>query len=141
MAKLPRRQASQYVDRYIGNRIRTIREERGFKQVALARAIGVDPNTQGRYESGTYGVPLYILWKIADVLQAPIEIFFEGLPRDRETRDVMADVRQLDLHAARMLTVFPKLPLDSRRTLVAFLGTLVENGAPGDEGGEAPPGG
>jgi len=53
----------------LGSRIREVREARGQTQERVAEQLGVEVETQSRYESGTRTISLHVLVRTADVLQ------------------------------------------------------------------------
>lgn len=66
------------VDVIVGKNIRILRQSRGLSQTDLGRRINVTFQQVQKYENGTNRVGGGRLFKIADVLQAPITAFFDG---------------------------------------------------------------
>lgn len=65
--------------------IRIYRRRKGLTQQALADAIGRSRASVAEYESGASGVPIPILWKIARVLEVPVDVLFaEHVPANDE---------------------------------------------------------
>lgn len=60
------------VYRYVGNRLRHFRRERGLKQAALAEVIGVSPQQYQKYEDAQSKCSLTNLFKLADFLGVDI---------------------------------------------------------------------
>ena len=60
------------VYRYVGNRLRHYRRERGLKQAALAEVIGVSPQQYQKYEDAQSKCSLTNLLKLADFLSVDI---------------------------------------------------------------------
>ena len=56
------------IDKYIGNMIRILREEKGKKQETLAEDLGIERTTLSNYEIGRRAIPLDILKKVAEKL-------------------------------------------------------------------------
>jgi transcriptional regulator with XRE-family HTH domain len=52
----------------VGERVRSLRTERGLSQRALAQAAGVHYKSVGKVEAGRSGVQLDTLWRVADGL-------------------------------------------------------------------------
>jgi transcriptional regulator with XRE-family HTH domain len=64
-------------DAVVGLRIQTLRKSRGISQTALGIAIGVSFQQIQKYESGTNRVGAGRLSVIAQVLGAPVSVFFD----------------------------------------------------------------
>ncbi|MBB6561374.1 putative transcriptional regulator [Acidovorax soli] len=62
------------------NHLKTLRQDQGMTQQALAEALGVSRQTVHSIESGKYDPSLPLAFKIARLLQRPIEQIF--LPDD-----------------------------------------------------------
>lgn len=57
----------------IGARIKYFRELNNVSQSDLANSIGVDRTTLSHYESGFRLPNIFVLWKIADVMEISID--------------------------------------------------------------------
>jgi transcriptional regulator with XRE-family HTH domain len=66
------------VDLLVGRNIRIHRLDRGLSQTELANHIGVTFQQVQKYENGINRVGSGRLFKIAEVLGVPVNIFFEG---------------------------------------------------------------
>jgi transcriptional regulator with XRE-family HTH domain len=66
------------VDLLVGRNIRVHRLDRGLSQTELANHIGVTFQQVQKYENGLNRVGSGRLFKIAEVLGVPVNIFFEG---------------------------------------------------------------
>lgn len=61
---------------FIDVQARTIREyrnERGYKQVEVAEAVGITSSQMSLYESGTAAIPTWRLRPIAEALEVPVQ--------------------------------------------------------------------
>ncbi|HWA29576.1 MAG TPA: helix-turn-helix transcriptional regulator [Rhizomicrobium sp.] len=63
----------------IGRRLRIQRMQRGIAQTDLADAIGITFQQIQKYENGTNRISAGKLVQIANALEVPVAIFFEGL--------------------------------------------------------------
>jgi transcriptional regulator with XRE-family HTH domain len=68
------------VDKYVGSRVRTRRLTLDMSQTTLGNALGLTFQQVQKYEKGTNRIGAGRLLHIANILQAPVEFFFEGLP-------------------------------------------------------------
>jgi transcriptional regulator with XRE-family HTH domain len=76
--------APQAVDFILGRNIRLRRMMKGISQTALASKIGVTFQQVQKYEGGANRISASRLSQIAQVLEAPIGVFFDGGPNERK---------------------------------------------------------
>ena len=62
------------------NRIAVLRAERSLSRQALARAIGVNPQTIGFLERGAYSPSLELAFKLSHCFGLPVEAVFSPEP-------------------------------------------------------------
>jgi DNA-binding XRE family transcriptional regulator len=62
------------------NRIAVLRAERSLSRQALARAIGVNPQTIGFLERGAYSPSLELAFKLSRFFGLPVEAVFSPEP-------------------------------------------------------------
>lgn len=67
-------------DRWVGTKIRIRRNTLGMSQGELGEAIGVSFQQVQKYEKGVNRVGAGRLQRIAQILQMPVEWFFQGMP-------------------------------------------------------------
>ena len=67
----------QEVDRYVGQRIRVLRTERGLSQSELASAIHITYQQLQKYESGRNRVSASRLYSIACIFEVNVSYFFD----------------------------------------------------------------
>jgi transcriptional regulator with XRE-family HTH domain len=65
-------------DAEIGQRVRTLRLQRGLSQTELGNLIGVTFQQVQKYEKGTNRISAGRLQRIAEVLTVPVSFFFSG---------------------------------------------------------------
>lgn len=66
------------VDRYVGERLRTLRVLRGYTQSKMGNALGLTFQQIQKYERGLNRVGSSRLYEISNILEVPISYFFEG---------------------------------------------------------------
>jgi transcriptional regulator with XRE-family HTH domain len=66
------------VDVHVGSRVRLRRKWLGMSQVTLAKAIDLTFQQVQKYERGKNRISASKLYKIGQVLKAPVGYFFEG---------------------------------------------------------------
>jgi transcriptional regulator with XRE-family HTH domain len=67
-------------DRHVGSRVRMRRLMLGMSQTKLGDALQLTFQQVQKYEKGTNRIGASRLLQIADILQVPVEFFFEGGP-------------------------------------------------------------
>jgi transcriptional regulator with XRE-family HTH domain len=124
------------VDVHVGERLRSLREDKGLSQEALGQRVDVTFQQIQKYERGKNRVGASRLYEFARVFNVPVETFFEGLPADGAGDENALDmVNQLsrfggskegsDLIAAFASIKDPR----ARRQILQLIRTL----APGDD--------
>lgn len=81
------------VDRFVGEKIRERRIMLGLTQQELAHGIGVTYQQAHKYEQGVNRVSAGRLFEIAQILNTPVEFFFDGVgteePKETSPRERM----------------------------------------------------
>jgi transcriptional regulator with XRE-family HTH domain len=123
--------AAHPIDRHVGAQIRAHRLARGCSQERLAEAVGLTFQQIQKYERGANRVSASMLWRIARVLDSPIEAFFEGLPAgpeaprgDAVSREARAFVRTPE--GAELAAAFPHLEPPLRRRVLELVDSLAD---------------
>lgn len=70
------------VDIYVGKRLRLRRKTLGLSQADLGRQVGITFQQIQKYERGTNRMGASRLWEFAQVLQVPVDYFFDGYKKD-----------------------------------------------------------
>jgi transcriptional regulator with XRE-family HTH domain len=86
-----------------GDRLKTLRTERGWSQAELAEKIGSDARQVSRYENGRVAPSLDVLARIGEVLDITVDhLLYEAAERrprtgpDARIAGHLADIAQLD---------------------------------------------
>jgi transcriptional regulator with XRE-family HTH domain len=99
----PPKQRATEVDVHVGQRIRQRRTQLGLSQTNLGQALGVTFQQVQKYEKGVNRVGSSRLAQLAEVLQVPIESFFEGAPGNKVKRLKIGDSIVADADLAAFL--------------------------------------
>lgn len=83
-----------YIDRHVGKRLRVRRSLLGISQEKLAEAVGVTFQQIQKYERGTNRVSASRLLKFSQLLQVPIDYFYDQLEQENESSFGMSDNKQ-----------------------------------------------
>ncbi|MGE5548481.1 MAG: helix-turn-helix domain-containing protein [Solirubrobacterales bacterium] len=67
------------VDLHVGEKLRLMRTLRGYSQTELATRVGLTFQQVQKYESGANRISASRLWEIAEALDTPIGLFYDGL--------------------------------------------------------------
>ena len=110
------------VDVHVGQRIRHRRWLTGMTQQQLAEQVGIKFQQIQKYETGMNRGSASRLWDIAQVLQAPVSYFFEGLSsaEDEMQVDAASSVPGnlfSDKEALELLRSYYAIPENQRRRL------------------------
>jgi len=110
------------IDLHVGAKIRVRRKQVAMSQSALADKLGMTFQQVQKYERGANRVSASVLYKTAQVLEAPVSYFFEGLPDQPEgSKDKGADLKAVQaLVAVPSVAAIPALTRD-RQNLVGKL--------------------
>ncbi len=77
----------QPTDKHVGVRVRTRRLMLDMSQTALGDALGLTFQQVQKYEKGTNRIGASRLQHISQILQVPVEFFFQGGPQFRGHHD------------------------------------------------------
>jgi transcriptional regulator with XRE-family HTH domain len=74
------KKAPNPIDKHVGSRVRMRRMMLAMSQEKLGDALGLTFQQVQKYEKGTNRIGASRLQQIANILQVPVEFFFEGAP-------------------------------------------------------------
>jgi transcriptional regulator with XRE-family HTH domain len=74
------KKAPNPIDKYVGSRVRMRRMMLSMSQEKLGNALGLTFQQVQKYEKGTNRIGASRLQQIANILQVPVQFFFEGGP-------------------------------------------------------------
>lgn len=84
------------INKYIGNKIRNLREQRSLTQEEIAEYLNTTPQTISRYEIGDRKTNQDILFKLAEYFKVSINDFFPPLSFDNASIiDISSDTIQI----------------------------------------------
>src|SRR5215468_10239053 len=72
------------IDKHVGRRVRMRRKMVAMSQEKLGVALGLTFQQVQKYENGTNRMGASRLQQMSDILQVPVEFFFEGAPNASE---------------------------------------------------------
>ena len=61
----------------LGKQIKTIRTEKGLRQVEVARRCNINKSSYHNIEAGKRNITILSLYKLAAALETPVERFFQ----------------------------------------------------------------
>ena len=79
--------APSRIDQHVGRRVRMRRKVLAISQQKLGAALGLTFQQVQKYENGTNRMGASRLQQMSDILQVPVEFFFEGAPNASEPYD------------------------------------------------------
>ena len=120
------------LDVAVGVRVRSLRERCGISQAAMARRLGVSFQQLQKYESGKNRISAGRLKMVAELLELPVDSFFQSDEPDRgtgaypTTKEFRESVEGLELMRA-----FRRIPSpQTRERVLALVKTLAEDVPP-----------
>jgi len=123
------------VDAHVGRRVRQRREALGLSQGRLGRHLGLTFSQVQKYEKGTNRIGAGRLYFLAEVLDVPVQYFFEGLEgielTDAAGGGPAADVDLSELDSAFAAIADP----DTRQSVLALVCSLATPDAPARRSG------
>jgi transcriptional regulator with XRE-family HTH domain len=78
------KKAPNPIDKHVGSRVRMRRKMLAMSQQKLADALGLTFQQVQKYERGANRMGASRLQQMSDILQVPVEFFFEGAPNASE---------------------------------------------------------
>ena len=78
------KKAPSPIDKHVGRRVRMRRKMLAMSQEKLGAALGLTFQQVQKYENGTNRMGASRLQQMSDILQVPVEFFFEGAPNASE---------------------------------------------------------
>jgi transcriptional regulator with XRE-family HTH domain len=78
------KKAPNPIDKHVGGRVRMRRMMLAMSQQKLADALGLTFQQVQKYENGSNRMGASRLQQMSDILQVPVEVFFEGSPNASE---------------------------------------------------------
>jgi transcriptional regulator with XRE-family HTH domain len=85
------KKAPNPIDKHVGSRVRMRRMMLAMSQEKLGDALGLTFQQVQKYEKGTNRIGASRLQQISQILQVPVEFFFEGSPDLLASSDGMKD--------------------------------------------------
>ena len=79
------------IDRHVGSRLRLRRLVLGMSQDALGKALGLTFQQVQKYEKGVNRIGAGRLFQLSDLLEVPVQFFYEGFSDAAGTRSGFAE--------------------------------------------------
>ena len=140
---LPQKKAPSPTDKHVGSRVRMRRKMLAMSQEKLADALGLTFQQVQKYEKGINRMGASRLQQIAQILQVPVEFFFEGGPSALAAHGgsapSMAQIDDFisDRDGLRLIGAFIRTDAAMRRRILMLVQELAED--LGSQSGLAPP--
>lgn len=113
---------ANFIDRHVGARLRSLREERGVESEELAQLVSISPACLDNIEQGRERISAELLRKFSRVLQAAPASFFEGFSVTGEGLvRLSGDDARASRDEERLLRHFARIRDDDVRQLVLAL--------------------
>jgi transcriptional regulator with XRE-family HTH domain len=117
------------VDKHVGSRVRMRRQMLAMSQAQLGDALGLTFQQVQKYEKGTNRMGASRLQQMSDILQVPVEFFFEGAPNASAPHDsdgsalsvAQIDAFVSDSNGLRLIGAFMRIDNVSVRRRIVML--------------------
>jgi transcriptional regulator with XRE-family HTH domain len=109
------------VDKIVGSNIRAQRLNNGMSQETLAKRIGLTFQQVQKYEKGTNRVGGSRMVQIAEALDVPVNILFEGTQSAARVSRDSVQTLIANPYALRLLKAFSKITRATTRQIVVKL--------------------
>ena len=123
------KKAPNPIDKHVGSRVRMRRNMLAMSQEKLGAALGLTFQQVQKYENGTNRMGASRLQQMSDILQVPVEFFFEGAPNASAPHDSdgstlsMAEIDDFisDLDGLRPIRAFMRIDNAALRRRIVML--------------------
>ena len=105
---------STQIDKLIGKRIQLKRKEKGWSAAKMAELLDVSQQQLSRYERGVNKINVAHLVEIANLLQTPIDYFFEDC------------IKKVDYQENSYDVAWQKLTNEQKRAVLTLIQTLTK---------------
>jgi transcriptional regulator with XRE-family HTH domain len=130
---MPPKKAPNPLDKHVGSRMRMRRMMLGISQEKLGKEPGLTFQQVQKYEKGVNRLGASRLQQISQILQVPVEFFFEGIPDTVQMSK--SDIRSLaDMNdfisspdGLRLVTAFMRIENTDLRRLIVGLVQVVDS--------------
>ena len=130
-------QEPHLVDIHVGARVRMRRKSLGLSQTQLADSVGITFQQLQKYERGANRVSASKLYGMAVTLQTSVSWFFQGLTvvdiANATEEQMLEEYRLkglqrflLSSEGLELASLFPQIPPEQRRQLLALAKSLVD---------------
>ena len=126
--QLARKNTPNLTDQHVGARVRMRRKIVAMSQEKLGAALGLTFQQVQKYENGTNRMGASRLQQMSDILQVPVEFFFEGAPNASEPHGSgsalsMAEVNDFisDINGLRLIRAFMRIDNAALRRRIVML--------------------
>lgn len=138
------RKSPNPIDVYVGNRVRLRRVLVGLSQEKLGEALSLTFQQVQKYEKGTNRISASRLYRIAQILEVPVQFFFEGIAGPDEPgapgfADGADQIQMMDFLSSteglQLNKAFAEIRSPAVRRKVVELVKTLANGDPTDDAG------
>lgn len=70
-----------FVDQYVGARLRLVRNRGGLSQFDLARSLSIGVSHLNDMENGAVRLPTLTMWQLTQIFDIHVSYFFDGIEK------------------------------------------------------------
>ncbi len=110
-----------FIDKHVGGRLRALREARGLKADALARACGLSMERLERLENGLERINVDDMRRLCETLDATPADFFRGLTPNGDNGDAVGGDLSIEEEGRLLLGDFRRIADPRKRRVLLTL--------------------
>lgn len=75
------KRGTNFVDQYVGMRLRLVRNSKGLSLFQLARSLKMDVGNLRGMENGSERLPVLTMWNLTQIFDIHVSYFFDGIAK------------------------------------------------------------
>ena len=115
------------IDVHVGQRVRQRRVLCGLSQTELANAIGLTFQQLQKYERGMNRISASKLWQISQVLDVPVQWFFEEFAEPKDEEDKRKESFHMKRETLELVRNYVAAPADVQQKFLSLVKSIANS--------------
>ena len=115
------------IDVHVGQRVRQRRVLCGLSQTELANAIGLTFQQLQKYERGMNRISASKLWQISQVLDVPVQWFFEEFAEPKDEEDKRKESLHMKRETLELVRNYVAAPADVQQKFLSLVKSIANS--------------
>ena len=115
------------IDVHVGQRVRQRRVLCGLNQTELANAIGLTFQQLQKYERGMNRISASKLWQISQVLDVPVQWFFEEFSEPKEEEGSRREAFHMKRETLELVRNYVAVPADVQQKFLSLVKSIANS--------------